>query len=73
MTNEIKQSSIEWLEEEVYKIINEYEPFACSYYLEKAFEQAKEMHKQEITDALRFPITLLGMSSEEYYNKIFDK
>ena len=47
-----KQSSIEWLEEEVYKIINEYEPFACSYYLEKAFEQAKEMEKFQITQSL---------------------
>jgi hypothetical protein len=35
-------------------------------------EQAKEMEKQQIMDAYRFPNTLLDISSEEYYNETFN-
>jgi hypothetical protein len=72
-----KQTAVEWLEDEVYKIINEYEPFACSYYLEKAFEQAKEMHKQEIIDAWKNAEGYNDLTNEklaeQYYNETFGK
>jgi hypothetical protein len=35
--------------------------------------QAKEMEKQQIIDAYRFPNTLVDMSSEQYYNETFKK
>jgi hypothetical protein len=37
------------------------------------FEQAKEIEKQQIKDAYRFPNTLVDMSSEQYYNETFKK
>jgi len=37
------------------------------------FQQAKEMEKQQIIDAYRFPNTLVDMSSEQYYNETFKK
>jgi|688.fasta_scaffold518210_3 hypothetical protein len=33
--------------------------------------EAKEMEKQQIIDAYRFPNTLVDMSSEQYYNETF--
>jgi hypothetical protein len=35
--------------------------------------KAKEMEKQQIIDAYRFPNTLVDMSSEQYYNETFKK
>jgi hypothetical protein len=35
--------------------------------------EAKEMEKQQIIDAYRFPNTLVDMSSEQYYNETFKK
>jgi hypothetical protein len=37
------------------------------------FYQAKEMEKQQIMDAYRFPNTLLDISAEQYYNETFNK
>jgi len=34
-------------------------------------EQAKEIEKQQIKDAYRFPNTLVDMSSEQYYNETY--
>lgn len=69
-----RQNSIQWLENEVYKIINEYEPFAFSYYLEKVFEQAKEIEKEQIINAFKNGDsngTFETINAEEYYNETF--
>jgi len=38
----------------------------------KFLEEAKEMEKEQIKDAYRFPNTLVDMSSEQYYNETFN-
>ena len=60
-----KQTAVEWL----FKELLNSEPNILEW--NKLLEQAKEIEKQQIIDALRFPITLLDMSSEEYYNQTF--
>jgi hypothetical protein len=65
METETKQTAVDWLLDQLLK----------DGYIKRLpvlqFQQAKEMEKQQIKDALRFPITLLDMSSEEYYNETF--
>jgi hypothetical protein len=34
-------------------------------------QEAKEMEKEQIKDAYRFPNTLVDMSSEQYYNETY--
>ena len=34
-------------------------------------QQAKEMEKEQIIDAYRFPNTLVDISSEQYYNETY--
>jgi L-rhamnose isomerase len=68
---EIKESSIEWLMVKIHTT-----DWVNNTREEKLeiFEQAKEMHKQEIVDAYKFGISdeyVIG--SEEYYNKTFGK
>ena len=73
MTNEIKQSSIEWLINIVERYIENLSEDDLEN-LSNLFEQAKEMHKQEIIDAYKFGISdeyVIG--SEDYYNKTFGK
>ncbi len=68
---EIKESSIEWLMVKIHTT-----DWVNNTREEKLeiFEQAKEIHKQEIVDAYKFGISdeyVIG--SEEYYNKTFGK
>ena len=68
---EIKESSIEWLMVKIHT--TDWVNNTRQQKLE-IFEQAKEMHKQEIMDAYKFGISdeyVIG--SEEYYNKTFGK
>lgn len=63
-----KQSSIEWLECELKKI-----PFIDPI---KAFEQAKQMEKQQIKDAFdkAYPYDIIGYdAAEQYYNETFNQ
>jgi hypothetical protein len=39
----------------------------------KFLEEAKEMEKEQIKDAYRFPNTLVDMSSEQYYNETYNQ
>jgi hypothetical protein len=60
-------TSIEWLIEKW----NNGELNSLSFHREKLFEQAKEMHKQEIIDAVEhFSATGTGTC---YYNETFNK
>jgi len=61
-----KQTAVEWLYEKLWKEFN----FSFS---NNILEEAKEIEKQQIKDAYRFPNTLVDMSSEQYYNETFKK
>ena len=69
----MKQSSIEWIKGYLKKFnhINE------SLALKKAFEKAKQMHKQEIIEAhcdwKRIIDKLPSRSAEEYYKNTYEK
>jgi hypothetical protein len=59
-------TSIEWLETELKKI-----PFVNPI---EVFEQAKEMHKKEIIDAIEEDVFHTSdKTAEQYYNKTFNK
>jgi hypothetical protein len=61
---EKKQSSIDWLVEMVSKM---------GYVSVEILEQAKAMHKEEVTDAYIDGHSTWGVSrnAEQYYNEIF--
>jgi len=66
-------TSIEWLEEELAKNLKSIILNQDYKLMETLFEQAKEMHKQEIIDAWemgRFNIDEVGLG-EEYYQETF--
>ena len=63
-----KQTAVEWLEERMPTV---FKNLTINKHL---FEQAKEMHKQEIVDAYRFGLSdeyVIG--SENYYKETFGK
>ena len=64
-----KQSSIEWLVDQLKK-----RGYAGEFPPHLLFEQAKEMHKQEIEDTF-FEGAYGGdnISGEQYYNETFNK
>ena len=63
-------TSIEWLIEKWYNG----ELNSLSFHREKLFEQAKEMHKQEIIDAFDYGETsAYDESGEQYYNETYKK
>jgi hypothetical protein len=68
----MKQSSIEWLEKELYEKF-EVKGDAILYY--ETLEKAKEMHKQEVIDAYvdggEKGFNKFGENSEQYYNETF--
>jgi hypothetical protein len=71
-------TSIEWLEEELAKNLKSIILNQDYRLMETLFEQAKEMHKQEIIDAWKDGKgTLFSFSenktSEEYYQETFEK
>ena len=64
-----KQSSVEWFQEQIIKIVNG----TCLLSEIEIFEQAKAMHKVEIVNAVDgFPIHTRHMDGEEYYKEIFE-
>lgn len=76
---EKKQSSIEWLENEIDFILTTYSYNSQDFHLNKAFEQAKAMHKDEIVEAYymgdRYSCACYDHTTEEdgeqYYNETF--
>ena len=63
-----KQSSVEWLVEQIKKDIN---LRLRGFDIDKAFQQAKAMHKEEIIDALLFGDVLSTTTAENYYKENF--
>jgi hypothetical protein len=62
----MKKTAVEYLVEQLI-------PKALSVEQYYHIRKAKEMEKQQIIDAYRFPNTLVDMSSEQYYNQTFNK
>ena len=66
----MKQTAVEWLAEQLIpNVMRMFDPTTRN-----AIEQAKEMEKQQIFDALKVnEIELLcwGITAEDYYNKTF--
>ena len=75
---EKKQSSIEWLENEIDFILTTYSYNSQDFHLNKAFEQAKAMHKEEVKESYREGRSdqqskeiFYHRNSEQYYNETF--
>jgi myo-inositol-1-phosphate synthase len=67
-----KKTAVEWLEDEVDRIIETYDVDMMRSYLEEAYEQAKEMEKEHISEA--WDSAYGGdsyYSGESYYNETF--
>ena len=62
----MKQSSIEWLVDEINIHLN----FDQRLYLKELLEQAKAMHEEEVMDAHYAP--KYGCFSKDYYNETFN-
>ena len=62
---EKKQSSIEWFQEQIIKIVNG----TCELSEIEIFEQAKAMHKEEIVESYREGRTDQQSSSNSFYNR----
>jgi hypothetical protein len=67
--NNLKRNNMTAVEYLVEQLI----PKALSVEQYYHIRKAKEMEKQQIIDAYRFPNTLVDMSSEQYYNETFKK
>ena len=70
-----KQSSIEWLEDGVSIAIENTSENSINYILEKLFQQAKEMHKQEIVEATKYGNSFEqgDLICETYYKNTYEK
>ena len=72
-----KQTAVEWLEDEVDRIIETYDVDMMRYPLEKAYNQAKEIekeHHEKTFNESRLTHPLIGFkhqSFNEYYNETF--
>ena len=70
-----KQTSVEWLWNEIYKTMSPFYNSDKLYYYDELLKIAKEMHKQEIMDSYSYgqfyKNTSDKNSSELYYNETF--
>ena len=77
----MKQTAVEWLEEQQAHLfnqleINEIEISEYKYYLDLILNQAKEMEKEQITEAHTLGYVIGGgkgdlYNPEQYYNETF--
>jgi hypothetical protein len=66
-----KQTAVEWLEKEFVKLESTIGVHGVMYEL---IEQAKEMEKQQIMDAVDgFPLDKRHLEGEQYYNETYKK
>ena len=66
-----EHTALEWLEENI-PDLGKYIPFGVSMELHAKFQQAKEMEKQQIIDAVDgFPIENRNMLGEQYYQETY--
>jgi cytochrome c2 len=72
MSNKKKQNSIDWLVEELRKYIEEPWKYVPKGGKEAIVEQAKEMHRQEIINAVDgFPLENRNLNGTEYYEQTY--
>lgn len=65
---EKKQSSVEWFQEQIIKIVNG----TCELSEIQIFEQAKAMHKEEIIETWIDGVSGWHyLNSEHYYNEVY--
>jgi hypothetical protein len=73
--NNIKQSSVEWLISQLIEhriIIVDKTTYQVKYKHEILLEQAKEMHRQEIINAVDgFPLENRNLNGTEYYEQTY--
>jgi len=60
-----KQTAVEWYFTELWSAPKD------KFIWHSILIKAKEMEKEQIKDAYRFPNTLVDMSSEEYYEETY--
>ena len=73
------KTAVEWLEDEVDRIIETYDVDMMRCYLEEAYEQAKEIEKEQkikfaencLDKALDLDIRTAFSNVEKYYNETF--
>ena len=66
-----KQTAVEWLEKEFVKLESTIGVHGVMYEL---IDQAKEMEKQQIMDAVDgFPLDKRHLDGEQYYNETYKK
>jgi hypothetical protein len=65
------KTAVEWLIEELEGDDSKIARIIGLKKYNSIIQQAKEMEKQQIINAYRFPNTLVDMSSEQYYNETF--
>jgi hypothetical protein len=63
----MKQTAVEWYFTELWNAPKD------KFIWHSILIKAKEMEKEQIKDAYRFPNTLVDMSSEQYYNETYGK
>ena len=67
----MKQTAVEWLEKEFVKLESTIGVHGVMYEL---IEQAKEIEKQQIMDAVDgFPLDKRHLDGEQYYNETYKK
>jgi hypothetical protein len=62
----MKQTAVEWLENEVYKAIENTSENSISFVLEKLFQQAKEMEKEQSIDLIDW---LTSLTAKKLYSE----
>lgn len=72
-----QQTAVEWLQKQIkLSAFVDREQGFTYLHTEILFEmlaKAKQIEKEQIKDAYRFPNTLVDMSSEQYYNETYNK
>ena len=63
----MKQTAVDFALEQLEKLI----PSGNQILIGIILQKAKEMEKEQIKDAYRFPNTLVDISSEQYYNETY--
>ena len=72
MSVDKQQTAVEWLEDAIDRIIETYDVDMMRYHLEKAYEQAKEMEKEQIINAYKADLhPCSDEDAEQYYNETF--
>ena len=69
----MKQTAVEWLDSKIDGVVNSMIQ-GNRLVVRKAIQQAKEMEKQQITDArVKKPLDSEYKEAEQYYNETFNK